>query len=304
MAPRSFTRFAWATLAWNVLVILWGAFVRASGSGAGCGSHWPLCNGEVVPTDPAVATLIELTHRLTSGVALILVFVLWWVSRQWGKGHQVRRAAFWSLIFVLGEAALGAALVIFGWVADDPSTARVWVMGLHLCNTFLLLGALTLTASWSTGDELPRREHAPALVKPALWAVIGMMLVGATGGVAALGDTLFPANTLAEGLASDFDRESSWLVRLRTLHPLVAVVVAMGLLQLAGLVRRRPHPHAATRANWLAVLVFLQVILGGINVILLAPTWMQLVHLAMADAVWIALILALSAGFSAAPAAD
>ena len=75
--PRSgFAAYAWAVLGFNLLVILWGAFVRATGSGAGCGSHWPLCNGEVLPRAPALATLIEFSHRLTSGVALLLVIGL------------------------------------------------------------------------------------------------------------------------------------------------------------------------------------------------------------------------------------
>lgn len=296
---RGFARLAWLTLAWNVIVILWGAWVRASGSGAGCGSHWPLCNGEVIPTDPAVETLIELTHRLSSGVALILVVALWWLARRWPKGERVRTAANWSLVFIIGEAAIGAMLVLLGLVATNTSAARGWVMGFHLCNTFVLLGALTLTACWSTDQgPAPSRRVAPELVKPALLAVIGMMLVGATGAIAALGDTLFPAASLADGLAADLDASSHMLLRLRGLHPLIAVVVSLLLLQLAGRIRRRGNPAATSLANWLTVAVFLQVALGGLNVVLLAPVWMQLVHLAMADVVWIVLVMALAAVFT------
>ena len=60
---RLLTRFAWFTVFYNVLVILWGALVRASGSGAGCGNHWPLCNGQVIPVSPGWHTVIEFTHR-------------------------------------------------------------------------------------------------------------------------------------------------------------------------------------------------------------------------------------------------
>src|SRR5215467_12703113 len=71
LRPGRVSAFAWGVLAYNVAVIAWGAFVRASGSGAGCGRHWPLCNGEVVPRPTSVATVIEATHRATSGLALV-----------------------------------------------------------------------------------------------------------------------------------------------------------------------------------------------------------------------------------------
>lgn len=297
-----FVRFAWATLGWNVFVIVWGAWVRTSGSGAGCGSHWPLCNGQVLPTDPAVETLIELTHRLTSGIALILVFALWWMARSmWARGEGPRRAAFWSLIFVLGEAALGAVLVLAGLVVDNASAARAWVMCFHLVNTFWLLAALALTALWARHDDRPARSAAPRLVTQATLALVGMLLVGATGAIAALGDTLFPASSLADGLARDLDSSSHILLRLRSLHPLFAVLVAMVILQFASAARRRPGHSVAGRANWLSVLVLVQVVLGGLNVVLLAPTWMQLVHLALADTLWIALIATVSAAFATSP---
>ncbi len=53
MSQAWFSRYAWGVLLWNVLVALWGAYVRATGSGAGCGSHWPTCNGEILPRAPA-----------------------------------------------------------------------------------------------------------------------------------------------------------------------------------------------------------------------------------------------------------
>src|SRR5512136_1928461 len=143
------TRFAWLVLAWNVAVILWGAFVRASGSGAGCGAHWPLCNGEVVPRAPALETMVEFMHRATSGIALLLVVALAaWVFRARPKGHPARRAAGASVVFILVEAAVGAALVLFGLVAENDSVARALFMAGHLANTFVLLACLTLAAHW------------------------------------------------------------------------------------------------------------------------------------------------------------
>ena len=107
-------------LAYNLAVILWGAYVRASGSGAGCGAHWPLCNGEVIPRAPSIATLVEYSHRLTSGLALLgVVALMVWTWRVWGRGHPARRGALLSLIFILTEAAVGAGLVLFELVADN-----------------------------------------------------------------------------------------------------------------------------------------------------------------------------------------
>src|ERR1700732_3618630 len=98
---RGVTRFAWAVVWYNVLVILWGALVRATGSGAGCGNHWPLCSGEVVPQTPALATLIEFTHRATSGIDVVLVAVLVvWAFRAFPRRHPARRGATLSGFFL------------------------------------------------------------------------------------------------------------------------------------------------------------------------------------------------------------
>lgn len=151
---NNFARYAWAVLGYNIFVILLGAFVRSSGSGAGCGSHWPLCNGEVLPRAPEVATLIEFSHRLTSGLALLLVGgLLLWARRLYAPGQPVRVAAMWSMVFILVEALVGAALVLLELVAGNPALLRGVVIAVHLANT-LLLGALTLCA-WHAGGGAP-----------------------------------------------------------------------------------------------------------------------------------------------------
>src|SRR5262245_28237530 len=142
-----FAKYAWLTLAFNLLVIVWGAYVRASGSGAGCGSHWPLCNGEVIPGSPAVKTIIEFSHRLSSGFALLLVAGgLIWTFRAYAPKHQLRRLSVAAIFFMLMEAAIGAGLVLFEMVAENKSIARALWISAHLVNTFLLVGTLALMA--------------------------------------------------------------------------------------------------------------------------------------------------------------
>ena len=222
---RPLARFAWFTLAYNVAVILWGAYVRATGSGAGCGAHWPLCDGRVLPLDPSIEMLVEFSHRASSGVALLLVVVLAvWVYRV-AAPRGARRAAAASLVFILAEALLGAGLVLFSLVARDESLARAFVMPLHLANTLVLLLCLTLTAHWLSGGapvDVRRRPRAAATAAVMLLLVVG---VGKTGAVAALGDTLYPATSFSEGLTSDFSTSTSLLLRLRVMHPALALVI-------------------------------------------------------------------------------
>src|ERR1700691_1386540 len=209
-------------LAWNVLVVLWGAYVRASGSGAGCGSHWPLCNGEVLPVAPRIETIIEFTHRVMSGVALGGVVALWfWSRRRFARGSRVRTMAFASFIFLITEALLGAGLVLFNYVDKNASIGRAFYLSLHLVNTLLLLGALALTA-WFSRGVVPTSARRSSLVVAAALPIA--ILVSVTGAIAALGDTLFPAISLAQGFHQDFSDAASFLVRLRVVHPTLAVV--------------------------------------------------------------------------------
>ncbi len=288
LAMDRLARFSWLVLAWNVAVILWGAVVRATGSGAGCGSHWPLCNGEVVPRAPRVETLIELSHRLTSGVALGLVMVLAvaaFVRRP--AGDPTRKAAVASALLMLSEAAVGAALVLFRLVADNQSMARAMFMGTHLINTFFLLAALTLTAHFAGGGAGFRFRTRGWLGAGIAAAALGLLLAGVSGAVAALGDTLFPSTSLADALRQDISATGHFLIRLRLLHP--AIAVTTGLLAL--LLAITPAAAREHWGRWIAGLVFAQWIAGLANVALLAPVWMQIVHLLVADLLWIAFVL-------------
>ena len=285
-------RFAWLVLAYNVAVINWGAYVRATGSGAGCGSHWPLCNGQVVPRAPAIATIIEFSHRLTSGVALIAVAVLAvWVFRECGRGHPARRAGALSLLFILTEAAVGAGLVLFQLVADNATMARAMFVAVHLLNTFFLLAALTATAWWaSTGGRVETRGKAPAIWSISAGAAM-LLLAGASGAVAALGDTLFPSMSLSEGILADLSASSHMLMRLRVLHPFVAVCAAGTIVVLSARLAGRIGGRAARWGRGVGALALTQVGLGFLNVVLLAPVWLQMVHLFVADLIWIGFVV-------------
>ena len=286
------SRFAWSVLAYNLAVILWGAYVRASGSGAGCGAHWPLCNGEVIPRAPSVATLIEYSHRLTSGLALLaVVALLVWTWRACGRKHPARRGAVLSLIFILTEAAVGAGLVLFELVADNATMARAMFMAAHLVNTFLLVAVLTLTAWWLSGGGpvAPRRRPATAIAWAAL--AVGLLLSGISGAVAALGDTLYPAASHAEGFAATLSPSSHVLLRLRALHPVIAA--SAGVLLMFGAPRLAAIDDDLGQRLGRATLMLagLQLIGGVVNLLLLAPVWMQIVHLLVADLLWIAFVL-------------
>src|SRR5512146_3070032 len=288
-----FAKYGWGVLACNLAVVLWGAYVRASGSGAGCGNHWPLCQGEVIPRDPASATLIELAHRVSSGTVLLLVIGLFfWSRRVAPRGSAVRLGAALSLVFMFGEALLGAGLVLFELVAYNDSLTRALSLGAHLLNTFLLLGSLALTAWWASDAAPPRVGERRATAWLLGIGLLGTMTVGMSGAITALGDTLFPATSLTEGLRQDTSPTAHILLRLRVLHPAAAVAVGLYLIATAaGIAVRRNEALPARLARALALLIVAQWLAGIVNIVLLAPIWLQLGHLLLADTIWITLVL-------------
>jgi len=278
----AFTRYAWPVLAYNLLVILWGAVVRATGSGAGCGDHWPLCNGAVAPQLSGSHIAIEFTHRMMSGLDVALVALLaLWAFRAFPRRHPARFAAAFSGVFLITEALLGAGLVLLKKVAQN---ADGWWNSAHLLNTLSLVAFLTLTAWWSSGR--PRRR--------ASWtgwlALASFALLGVSGVIAALGDTLFPARSFAEGFARDFDPAASLFLRLRIWHPAIAAAVGLYLLFYALSAARAGETPRRIAYAMLAIMV-LQMAAGGLNLLLLAPVWVQLVHLLLADLLWISTVL-------------
>jgi len=291
---RGFPIYAWSVLIYNLAVILWGALVRATGSGAGCGGHWPLCNGEVLPTSPQVATAIEFVHRAMSGVALVTALVLaGWGWKAYAPKHPARRWAMWALVFMLTEALVGAALVLLGHVARNESVGRVYSLSIHLINTFLLLASLALAAWWSTRPALARPAKLTRDSRYQLAAgIVAMVLVAMAGVITALGDTLFPAHTLAQGIAEDFAATANFLIRLRIIHPALAIAAAILLAVLAvRQLRRHVAGPLRTLSSLMLILLGAQLAIGTLTVLMKAPVPLQLAHLLAADGLWIALVL-------------
>ena len=238
-----FARYAWFVLAYNLLVIIWGVFLRASKSGDGCGQHWLTCHGEVVPSAPELKTVIEFSHRVMSaldGFILIglLVWAVWlWKSDKSAKNKFVLKMAFGSFLFVLVEGALGAGLVLTGNTAATLTAARPFWMAGHLITTLILLAFLSLTAWFASGGKLCNFKAKPQILLLLGLAVLGILLVGISGSIAALSSMLFPSETLSEGIAKDFSATSNILLRLRVSHPILSVSVGVYLIFLASWIK-------------------------------------------------------------------
>ena len=294
-AHHRFSLFAWGLLIYNMLVVLWGALVRATGSGAGCGDRWPLCNGVVVPRAPRIETIIEFTHRATSGLALMGVAGLCiWAFRLFPRGHRARFFAVLSAFFLLVEALLGAGLVLLQYVEHNASAGRAAYLAAHLVNTQVLLAMLAAAAWFGTGQATRQWHGAAKLIIAALPTAL---IVAVSGAIAALGDTLYPAASVATGMRQEFSVTATALLRLRVLHPALAVLSAIVLVAAAVSARRSARPAAARMGTVVALLVVLQLAAGLVNLLLLAPVWMQILHLLIANLLWVALVvLTLEAG--------
>jgi cytochrome c oxidase assembly protein subunit 15 len=287
---NSLRRLAWTALGWNVLVILWGAVVRATHSGAGCGNNWPLCNGEVIPVSPRVDTIIEFTHRvMTGGATLLVLALLIGVLAGTVSGNRARVAAWVATLLLINEAFLGFLLVHFGYVTTNRSFGRVVVLSIHLSNTLLLLAALTVTAALLTWSA--ERPRVAASLRTQLWVAAGLLatiFVGVSGSLAALGDTLFPSASLAQSFAQDFSAAAPLLLRVRWVHPAAACVAAVFV---GWCILKALRTGRRGLALTVAALLGAQFLLGVADVLLLAPVWMQILHLLGADIYWIALVL-------------
>lgn len=296
MKLTPFAKYSWFVVVCVVIVILWGAVVRATGSGAGCGSHWPLCNGEVIPPTETMETFIEFTHRLTTGfLGIFMLGLLGWAFRRYKKGHPVRKAAVWSMVFILTESLVGAGLVKFEWVADNDSMARVYTMAFHLLNTFILLGAVTL-AAWFAGEGKSFRiRNQGTLGWLLIGATVSLLILGMSGAIIALGDTLF----MQAGITPEESPVVAMLIDLRIYHPMIAFLVLIPLAMAAYHVYDGEFDSFSRRMALAVGGTYLaQLAIGGLNVYLHAPVWMQIVHLLMSNIIWILLVLMAASALS------
>lgn len=291
-----FTKFAWGVLLYNILVVVWGAFVRASKSGAGCGAHWPDCNGQIIPQAPSLKTIIEFTHRSTSGLAGIAVIVLLiWAFRSFPKRHAIRIGAAIAFAFIVAEGLLGAWLVKQGLVAENDSVARAVIITIHLANTLILLAALALTAWWATTrQELGWPLQWKGNVKSGIVLVgclLSVVFLSASGAITALGATLFPVQSMAEGLARDLSPRH-FLESLIWIHPIAAVLLGLVMTFCVIFIGSLHKTAAVALLMKIQIgLLLVQLLLGGLNLMLHAPVWLQLIHLFVANLVWVNLVL-------------
>ncbi|PZA07295.1 MULTISPECIES: heme o synthase [unclassified Meiothermus] len=300
MKRSRFAVYVWVTLAVTLGVILWGDVVQATGSGDGCGAHWPTCNGDLLPLAPGIATFIEFFHRATSGLDFLLVVGLFlWSRRAFPGGNPVRLGAGAALAFMAVESLVGASLVLFRLVGQDASLARAFVAPVHLLNTLLLIGSLALTAWWASGGA-PLRWRGQGAVAWALGLGFGALAgLAASGAVTSLGDAIFPVHSTAEAVGRAMTLGEHFLVRLRVLHPFIAVSVGLYLVLAAGLIAYL-RPGLATRrlSRSVGVLYLTQLGMGFLNVYFAAPLFTQLPHLLLADLLWINWVLLMAAALA------
>jgi heme A synthase len=245
-----------------------------------------LCNGAVVPSASRLDTVIEYAHRLTSGLALLAVIGLAvWAFRAYPPGDRVRRVAVASFLFIIAESLLGAALVLFGWTAMDTSTFRVFIQPVHMVNTLILLAAVLFTAWWASGGGAVQLAGQGRRLWLFAGGVLGVLVMSASGAVISLGDLL------AISLGERHDALVAVLVQLRLGHPAIAIASGLYLLWLAFRPEAAPNARAQRLAYLAAGLVLAQWLVGFVNVLLRVPLWTQVLHLFLADAIWIVLLL-------------
>lgn len=293
MKLNRFATYAWLTLLVTFIVILWGDIVQATGSGDGCGAYWPICNGEVLPAFAGRETVIEFTHRLTSGFVLLMSVVLFvWSRRAYPKGHLVRKGANFSLFFMFTESLVGAALVVFRLVGQDASLTRAIVAPIHLVNTLFLIGAITLTAWFASGGRRFSWRNQGAVSPLLIAGFVSMVIIAVMGAITSLGDAIFPVNNTAEAIGRSMTAGEHFLVRLRIYHPFAAIGLGAFIIVAARVITMmRPTPTTQNLSLAIFLIYLLQLAVGFLNVSLNAILPTQLIHLFLADSLWMLWVL-------------
>jgi len=275
--------YAKSGLLLSIASILAGAFVRATGSGDGCGATWPTCKGRIIPALSDTSELIEFSHRSVSGVLLIVTIIIFIKTRKFQKDSLVRTVTNYLTFFVIFEALIGAVIVIFEWVGLNSSLPRIIAVPIHLVNTFGLLGCYAIL--YKILDE-NIEEINSMFNKNFIFISSLFLLSGATGSIAALADVLFPSASFMEGFLADFDRTSEVLTRLRILHPIVSSTLSLVLYVYSIQINKKFN----IRVKPLQILIFVAVSLGFLNVLSNIILPLSILHLAIADFLWISYI--------------
>lgn len=288
MKTLPYYRYATITL-WilALLIILWGAWVRISGSGDGCGDTWPLCHGEVLPTVVHKKTWVEFFHRATSGLfGILVVGVAGWTYKLFPRKHPTRIAAVLTVLFTVSEALLGAKLVLSGLVAGDQSSSRALTVSLHLLNTLILLSTIVALCVFSSKKEWRFRSYSGKTLLLFFASLAVFLAVTSTGSWAALAGVLFPSKSLFAGLEADLNPMSHFLVRWRVFHPFVAIVAFAILVSFGHRAAELVHPSLQWLGAAFGRLVTVALVFGGATLFFLSPAWMKLTHLLIADLTW------------------
>ena len=275
--------YAKAGLLLSIASILAGAFVRATGSGDGCGATWPTCKGKIIPSLSDTSELIEFSHRSVSGVLLVVTLIIFAKTRKFQKDSLVRIVTNYLTFFVIFEALIGAVIVIFEWVGLNSSLPRIIAVPIHLVNTFGLLGSYAILYKILQDDlqNIKNMFNKNFLLISSLF-----LLSGATGSITALADVLFPSASFVEGFLADFDRTSEVLTRLRILHPIISSILSIVLYVYATGIRKKYNVSVKP----LQILILIAVFLGVINVLSNIVLPLSILHLAIADFLWISYI--------------
>lgn len=296
-------KLLWISLSYTLLVIVWGAWVRISHSGDGCGASWPFCHGELIPDSREHKTWIEFTHRVMSGLYGFLVLGLLIALHRKSASFSAL-AKFWmklTFFFTITEALLGAKLVLFGLVGQNDTPYRAFIMSLHFLNSLFLTGSLTLTALFADAPDWQRRRFEDVkgvsmrMLRRAAPLSLGLFLIiGMTGTIASLSNTLYPTSSLIAGLMQDLDASSHYLVRLRGLHPTLGLTIGIGLTILFYLMSEAfddRETNLKKRSFQLTLAFSATVILGTLNILMGSPLALKLTHLLAAHGIWISLLM-------------
>ncbi|MCE9557916.1 MAG: heme o synthase, partial [Armatimonadetes bacterium] len=292
-APKWLRNFGWQLISYTLLAIMWGAFVRASGSGDGCGPNWPSCKGGFSPSGHPVATWIEFIHRASTGILLpLILFQGFFVAKYFKPGSLARKVALGSIFFMITEALVGAVLVKTGLVAGNESLNRAYIMSTHLINTLIMLGFMAATAWLMAGGKEFQWKRQGAVGSALRYCLVGVLIMGVSGAIAALGDTLYPAANFQAGLQRELSGTAPALLALRLWHPVVALSLsAMALLMVRFIAKERNRADITRYSKIFSGFLIFELLFGLSNVLANAPIWMQLVHLLIADGVWLSLLL-------------